>query len=255
MASLYQKRRGPLTYNFYSISDWWDVYRAGNTFDGIPILKHLFLNILERYPKAQFFGFASADILFDESLIVTLEHVLKHYDKRHEILILGRRTNAPVGEQGFHDFNDIRSAAKDWKSHIFADGLAQDYFIVTRGAIPWDRIPDFLVGREGFNPWLTAYALNSGLPTLDVTNTVLALHQTGKQGNYECRRNKMASVNKEIIGPNFDYSLGKIDCARYFTSFVETNPFHHSNHSINISARKPNPSAKLFEKYGLASTA
>ena len=229
------------------------MYRATKAFDGIPILKHMFLNVQEKYPKAQLYGFASADILFDESLIVTLEHVLRQYDRKHELLILGRRTNGSPTGNNYRDFNDIRTVAKQWNSQLSSDGLTQDYFMVTKRAIPWDRIPDFLVGREGFNSWITAYALNSDIATLDVTNTVLALHQTDQAGNSESKTNKMATVNKEIIGPNFDYNLGKIDCARYFTSFVESNPFHSSNHSIKISPRRPNPCEHLFKLYGIAS--
>ncbi len=178
---------------------------------------------------------------------------MKKYDRKNELVILGRRTNAVVSLYGLRDFNDIRGLGKRVDSKLFNDGLAQDYFFVTKGAVPWDRIPDFLIGREGFNPWLTAYAINSNLATLDVTNTVLALHQKSSRDtvDYECRTNKLASVNKDIIGPSFDYSLGRIDCARFFTTFVESNPFHGSNQSITISARNPNPCARLFELYGI----
>ncbi len=229
------------------------MYRARHTFDGIPVLKYLFEHVIDKYPKAQLYGFASADMLFDETLIVTLEHVMKKYDRKNELVILGRRTNAVVSLYGLRDFNDIRGLGKRVDSKLFNDGLAQDYFFVTKGAVPWDRIPDFLIGREGFNPWLTAYAINSNLATLDVTNTVLALHQKSSRDtvDYECRTNKLASVNKDIIGPSFDYSLGRIDCARFFTTFVESNPFHGSNQSITISARNPNPCARLFELYGI----
>ncbi len=212
------------------------------------------MDVVKKYPAAQLYGYANADVLFDESLVVTLENILKQYDRKDELYMVGKRTNGIVSFYGLRDFNDVRRLAKKQESSLSNDGLVQDYFIVTRAAIPWDRIPDFVVGREGFNPWLTAYAINANLGTLDLTNTVLALHQVGQNDpiNYSSRLNKMPTVNKEMIGARFDYSLGRIDCVRFFTKFVESNPFHGDNRSITISARQPNPCAALFQRYGVA---
>lgn len=39
---------------------------------------------------------------------------------------------------------------------------AQDYFISTKNGYPWDTIPDFVVGRVGYDNWLVVTALTKG---------------------------------------------------------------------------------------------
>ncbi len=233
-----------------NFSDWWDAYRAKETFEGIPILKHLFAHAIKTYPNAKIFGFANADILFDESMVVTVENILRAY-KEHNILITGRRTSAHVTlNSKIHDFMEVRKEANSLTSSLFTDGFAQDYVFITKDALPWERLPDFLVGREGYNAYLLTYALNAKLVTVDATNTILALHQTDKKGDYESTSAKLHNVNKDIIGPDFEFLLGRTQCAKYETCFTDDSQRNRT--SIVIKKRKPNPCADLFQKYGLS---
>ena len=63
----------------------------------LPVLKAMFL-AAQQIHNSDYFGFANGDILFDESLLKTLEFVRKNYLKNFkETLFVGRRTNIKVG--------------------------------------------------------------------------------------------------------------------------------------------------------------
>lgn len=57
---------------------------------------------------------------------------------------------------------------------IFRD-LAPDYFVFPRGI--YDGMPPFAIGRLAFDSWLIWRAVRSGLPVVDMTASVLAVHQ------------------------------------------------------------------------------
>jgi hypothetical protein len=60
---------------------------------------------------------------------------------------------------------------------------AQDFFIILPGTFNWDVIPDFVIGRPGYDNWLVDYAFHNSIDLVDVTRTVHAIHQSGVDGN------------------------------------------------------------------------
>ena len=63
-------------------------------------------------------------------------------------------------------------------------------------------------GRRGYDNWLVQYALKNNISVIDTTNTLLALHQTGKEGNHEGHHHSNVNYNMELLKP-FPASLGK----------------------------------------------
>lgn len=68
---------------------------------------------------------------------------------------------------------------------------AQDYFIITPGTFDWNNIPDFVIGRPGYDNWLVDYAFhNETISLIDATATLPAIHQTGADGNFAGHRKR-----------------------------------------------------------------
>ena len=65
----------------------------------------------------------------------------------------------------------------------------------------------FIIGRRGYDNWLVQHALRNNVSVIDATKTLVALHQTGTDGNYAGHNHPDKDYNMKILGP-FDPSLG-----------------------------------------------
>ncbi len=147
----------------------------------VPILRHMFLDAKKRH-STSFYCYANGDILFEPGLIETLKTLEPVTAKMKQVLIVGRRTNFKLTpKQNIDKFEDIQEFNKQGK--LFGTN-AQDYFISTPSGYPWDTIPDFVVGRVGYDNWLVVTAIVKKMNVIDTTGTVIALHQTGTDGNF-----------------------------------------------------------------------
>jgi len=106
---------------------------------------------------------------------------------------------------------------------------AQDFFIVTRGAFNWSDIPDFVVGRPGYDNWLVDYIYHKHEThsLIDITNTTSAIHQTGEDGNkagFVEREDK--DWNSKLLEGWENYDHGFTHCSQYETVWMssEKNP-------------------------------
>ena len=84
---------------------------------------------------------------------------------------------------------------------------AQDFFIVSRNGFPWDSIPDFVIGRPGYDNWLVDYVYHNGIDSVDVTKTLHAIHQTGIDGNmagHVVRDMGFVCLCLCVVGADFD---------------------------------------------------
>ena len=98
-------------------------------------------------------------------------------------LVIGRRTNV-LGNDKLRQYvpDDVTSLAKS-AGNLFMHS-AEDYFITTAQGYPWHRVPrDVVIGRVGYDNFLVVNALRHNVSVVDATNTLLAVHQTGHDGN------------------------------------------------------------------------
>ncbi len=56
-----------------------------------------------------------------------------------------------------------------------------DYFVFSRG-LYYQQIPEFVVGRPGWDNWLLWYPLSIGVPVVDASRVVRAVHQNHDYG-------------------------------------------------------------------------
>ncbi len=228
----------------------WELLEIQHTFDGLPIFRHMWMDVIRNY-KAHYYAYANADILFDESLILTLLSINGSIQNKAP-LIIGRRTNYKMsGGENMDSLQAVREVASSSAAELFTKH-AQDYFITTSTAFQWKDIPDFVIGRIAYDNWLVSYSIQKNFYVIDTTNTVLCLHQSGIDGNYAGFKHKhLLDINKLLANKNFDYyTLGKTDCAKVVTVFHnEIGPAY--NRYITLRVRKPNPCEKIYEKFNL----
>mmetsp|Transcript_67140 Transcript_67140/g.160137 ORF Transcript_67140/g.160137 Transcript_67140/m.160137 type:complete len:1001 (+) Transcript_67140:245-3247(+) len=196
--------------------------------DGIPVFKGLFrkLAIVSPCSKSSFIfdGYVNADILFTTGLIKTLLEVRRLWRAqviKHErrLLLIGQRTNYAMDLTNVVKTEaDIQEMAR--KGMLFTK-LAEDYFIMSRGAVDWDKVPDFVIGRRAYDNWLVDHSYHDGIDIIDCTRTTLALHQTGADGNKAGHSKGDSTLyNLNLINPSTGEKVKKSEWDHGSTKFA-----------------------------------
>lgn len=187
---------------------------------GVPILKSMFERVEELYP-ATFYGYFNSDIIFDAGLYKTLTILSSlGYAKDKPILLIGRRTNINCSVQPLFNTLDEIKLMVSVTGKIY-NGWAEDFFI-TNSLFPWTNVPDLVVGRPAYDNWLVLYARDNNMTVIDVTETVLAVHQTTAEGNKAGFRHENSNCNRQLIkrlNLHREYKKGCIECAPFFTKY------------------------------------
>ena len=218
----------------------WDVRILHDLRNELPIIKAMFMEILKS-SNTPFVGYANADILFDTSLISTLSALSKSVHVQNKMtLVVGRRRNVNVTTFDLGDGDDLDMISEMDQRQLF-HGFAQDYFIISRQGLPWDDIPDFVVGRNGYDNWLVVKGQDWGLTLVDASRTLLALHQVGidgfKSGSRTVPKDTLR-LNK-MLAKGFNYGRGTTACAPFYTTGnCSVNQHKFCNQFIDISLHK-----------------
>ena len=163
----------------------------------VPVLRYMYEDA-KTHVNSTFYAYANGDILFTDSLLLTLISLLtSDLPKERPILAVGQRTN----------IKDVKRAeAKSWK-HI--TGTAQisgklfnpwgvDYFITSRD-YPWASQPEVIIGRRAYDNWVVWNSKRLGFVTVDATKTLLAVHQTTKAGDHEGHGHPNSNYNANLL--------------------------------------------------------
>ncbi|KAL3860529.1 hypothetical protein ACJMK2_010647 [Sinanodonta woodiana] len=197
--------------------------------DGVPVLKYMYLDAMKQF-ESDFYTYVNSDILFTNTLVDTLIEILQNNQtfhnsaqsnstSQHHTLIIGRRTNVfnITMEEG-SSWSELTKVAKK-KGELFRSD-AEDYFI-TSSSYPWIDIPEVVIGRRAYDNWLVMNARKQKHQVIDASETILAVHQTTKDGNYEGMKKKTKEHNHNLLVTlykNVQYSLGVTECAEYQTT-------------------------------------
>ncbi len=218
----------------------WMVENVTRADAGVPILKDMFNVTATKYPSP-FIGFANADNLFGKSLVDTLAGLsLTHPDLVHN------RISLIVGRRRMIKDTEIKDTSGEYVDSIalrlrLYPSYAQDYFILGNGGkFHWNRVPDFIVGRLGYDNWLVVMAQRWNVTLIDGTKTIHNLHQdtTAAEGTplrlYQARSRH---VNYEAAGRQFNYIGGVTDCS-FWSSVNCFRPSNNGNGTYSVCLEK-----------------
>jgi hypothetical protein len=142
---------------------------------GVPYINGLF-EIANKVAKYDICGFVNADIILTKRFFESVFHI--HTQIQTNYLVVGQRLNIDVLEP--------IAFAENWEK-IFEEAYlsssklqppwGSDHFVFRKGQYSIDNIPPMLVGRPGWDNWMFYNALKRGLKLIDLSPSVLVLHQ------------------------------------------------------------------------------
>jgi hypothetical protein len=161
---------------------------------------------------ARFAGFTNGDIAYDKSLIEVLRSIALDIDNGvlgKRVLVVGQRLNiaravedavtltfisqhstidkALPGSEVHKSRRDLVTEAilniSHKKDNHWMTSLAEDYFFFTPGTFDFNTIPNYVIGRVGYDSFVTQWALDNGVEVIDASQYLHAAHLTGSDGN------------------------------------------------------------------------
>jgi hypothetical protein len=189
---------------------------------GLPYLKDMYYYAAKLNPGYHYYGYSNGDILYSAELISSLTAVAKEESHLNATMVIGRRTDLYVNGSLFK-FRDIELQGKlRGKLHPSA-GI--DYFFIARNVFPWKCVPDLVIGRPGFDNFMVALAVQTGVSVVDATNTLVALHQTDLEGIGSGHRHPDNMVNRDVIGDDFNYDAWTTESSQFVTARIRESDF------------------------------
>ncbi|XP_052769661.1 uncharacterized protein LOC128209604 [Mya arenaria] len=200
----------------------WETIELSDEGNRPPVLKEMFSKAMKRF-KTPWYGYVNGDILFTSELLDNLDFFTNTRNVTADrIMLTGRRTN--IDKLSLLDPTsdaNLTETARMYGTLYRED--AEDFFITTR-VFPWEHILPVVVGRPGYDNWLVREArCNLQVDVIDLSNTLLAVHQTTmKGGNHEGHMHPLSNYNFEVfkknqLTPNF--LAGITDCIPFFTYY------------------------------------
>jgi hypothetical protein len=147
---------------------------ARNQF-GTPLLDSAYREAAAR-GSGEVLCYVNADIVLLEDLVAAVR-LLPH----EPYLAIGRRWDCDVHSP--LNFSGGGTSLRGWarREGTLDQGRGSDYFAFPAGTD--FAIPGFAVGRPGWDNWMIGRALELGLPLIDMTESVTAIHQNHDYGH------------------------------------------------------------------------
>ena len=151
--------------------------------------------------------YVNADIILTSDLIHAVNAAKLAFDT---FLLVGRRFG--WRHPRIISIDDLDRNREQFEAEVRSNGelfvAATDYFCFTRAVYDYDEIPPMYMGRYYQDPWLFYHVTQKGIPVIDVTKAVFAIHQNhpvshrslGPEGIY----NRELAQEAEIDGIDLD---------------------------------------------------
>ncbi|MDI6693637.1 MAG: hypothetical protein QME21_01205 [Anaerolineales bacterium] len=140
---------------------------------GTPLISSIF-GLARQAGDSPFLAFVNGDILLLPEIVQAAQQVAAQVSG--PFLLIGQRWDLDVSQP--LDFSD------GWPERLRQEALRRgrlhrpagsDYFVFPRHA--FQEMPDFAVGRAGWDNWMIYHARRMGWPVIDGTQDVMIIHQ------------------------------------------------------------------------------
>ena len=141
---------------------------------GTPLLSSLF-DRAARLARHDRLCFLNADILLTEDFLAASTRLAQIHERS---LMVGRRCDVDITQPW--DFSK-----PDWRQRLHSMARERgrlrppqwiDYFVFPRDLL-YQKVPPFVIGRTSYDNWLLWKVRSMGVPVVDATQVVLAIHQ------------------------------------------------------------------------------
>ena len=158
--------------------------------------------------------FINADIILPGNFFDEVMTVSKYFNK---FLMVGHRWDMDVDDiiefENDNAKNNFWERVKINSEKHACSGI--DYFVYKRNQ--WKKLPDFIIGRPGFDNWLIWKARRRLFPVIDSTESIQAIHQNHPVNQFyeiEGDKNKKLHNGKTLNILDSTYILSKSKVVR-----------------------------------------
>lgn len=131
------------------------------------------IEIARQNSDAPYLGIINADIMLMPGFVEATRQVGAQTKK---FLFLGRRWDLDVDQElKFDPGWEIRLQEDVEKRGVLHGPVGSDYFLFPRDLLA--DMPDFTIGRSGWDNWTIYHAVKSGWDVVDVTRSAMIVHQ------------------------------------------------------------------------------
>ncbi len=169
---------------------------------GTPLVNKLF-EAAQDQAHHPIIAYVNADMILFQDFVDAAQKVQAELPN---FLLIGQRWDLPF-------FDEIDFGRADWQQmlqrQMAADAMIHpesglDYFVFRKGL--WPNIPAFAIGRTVWDSWLVADPNRRGVPVVDGTDAITAVHQDHDYGHMAGGRQEAwhgaeAARNRESAGP------------------------------------------------------
>lgn len=163
--------------------------------------------------------FANADLIFFSDFSAAIQSVL---NQQHRFLAVGEcwdiRVDEDLSEDDFADRSPRIAALRDRAETVGRLRGPEwiDFFVFRKGTV--GPLPDFAVGRPGWDNWMIWHARTSGMAVVDVTGSALVVHQSHNYSHVPKARGSRwegpeADANRALL--RFDHELHTLHFATH----------------------------------------
>ncbi len=139
---------------------------------GTPLISSIF-ELARGVNESPFLAYANADILFHPELLPTIKALEQ---EKKQFLAVGQRWDLDIEEAlVFSEGWDEQLRERTITEGTLHPQTGSDYFIFPRSC--FRQIPEFAVGRAGWDNWMIFWARRQGWPVIDLSKSLLVVHQ------------------------------------------------------------------------------
>jgi hypothetical protein len=139
---------------------------------GTPLVSSMFEMARQAYPSP-LLACINADILVMPDFLAAAQQAAR---QAADFLVVGQRWDLDVPEElNFTDGWEFRLRQRMRANGSLHPRAGSDYFIFPRRC--FEKMPDFAIGRAGWDNWMIYEARRQGWPTVDATGAIDIVHQ------------------------------------------------------------------------------
>jgi hypothetical protein len=159
----------------YDVTQLADVRRSDQ---GTPLVSTIFA-LARQTSQSPLMAYVNADILLLPDLLEGAQQVL---EQAQQFLILGQRWDLDVRQPLDFSYGwDQRLRAEIQARGRLHLPAGSDYFVFPREL--FQEMPDFAIGRAGWDNWMIYQAKQQGWPVVDSTPSIMIIHQDHDYGH------------------------------------------------------------------------